>query len=104
MWLEKEFIDLVRKRGSEIILARGKSSAASAAHALIEAVRDTLHTTETNHCFSSGVISDGNGYGIEEGLIFSFPCQIKKWKNINCGWICRMNFWIPKLKHRKKNY
>ncbi|MDP1880960.1 MAG: malate dehydrogenase [Parachlamydiaceae bacterium] len=74
-WLENEFIEKVRKRGGEIILKRGKSSAASAADALLCAVKDTIHNTLTNHYFSSGVISEGNTYGIDEDLIFSFPCK-----------------------------
>lgn len=77
-WLEHQFVDQVRNRGAEIIQARGKSSAASAAHALIEAVRDTLNPDGVNPIFSSGVISDGNGYGIEDQLIFSFPCHLSE--------------------------
>lgn len=73
-WLEKDFIALVRNRGSAVIKIRGKSSAASAAQALIEAVKDVLHPTPLNQWFSSGVWTEGNCYGIHEDLIFSFPC------------------------------
>lgn len=74
-WLENEFMQLVQKRGAAIIQARGKSSAASAAQALIDAVRDTLHPTKGGEWFSAGTVSDGNPYGIEDNLIFSFPCR-----------------------------
>lgn len=74
-WLEKDFIGLVQKRGAAIIQARGKSSAASAASALIDAVRDRFFPTPEGKWFSAAICSDGNPYGIEEGLIFSFPCR-----------------------------
>jgi malate dehydrogenase len=76
-WLEKEFISLVQKRGAAIIQARGKSSAASAAHALIEAVKSLENETAKNQWFSSAVCTDKNSYGISENLIFSFPCRTK---------------------------
>lgn len=72
-WLEGEFIETVQKRGAEVIRARGKSSAASAANAIIDHVKAFMYETETGYWFSSGVFSKGNPYGIDEGLIFSFP-------------------------------
>lgn len=74
-WLEEEFISSVQKRGAAVIAARGKSSAASAASAAIDAVRSLVTPTAPGQWFSSGVCSDGNPYGIEENLIFSFPCR-----------------------------
>lgn len=74
-WLEKDFIPIVQKRGAEIINARGKSSAASAAQALIDAVREIWDPT--GHLFSSGVWAENNPYSIDEELIFSFPCFSK---------------------------
>lgn len=74
-WLENDFFDLIQKRGAAIIKARGKSSAASAAQAILDAVRDTLHPTQKGQWFSSAIDSSGNPYGIEDDLIFSFPCQ-----------------------------
>lgn len=74
-WLENEFINIVQKRGSEIIAARGKSSAASAANAAIDAMKAIITPTPQGQWFSSGVLSDGNSYGIQENLIFSFPCR-----------------------------
>lgn len=74
-WLENEFMPIVQKRGAAIIAARGKSSAASAASAALDAMRSILIPTQKGDWFSSGVCSDGNPYGIEQNLIFSFPCR-----------------------------
>ena len=74
-WLETDFIEQVQKRGAAIIKARGKSSAASAAKAILDAVRDTLIPTAGDNWFSTSLSTDGNPYGIEEQLIFSFPCR-----------------------------
>lgn len=74
-WLESEFFFKVQRRGAEIISARGKSSAASAASAAIDAMRSLLFPTQDKDFFSVARISDGNSYGIPAGLIFSFPCK-----------------------------
>jgi malate dehydrogenase/malate dehydrogenase (NADP+) len=74
-WLEKEFVKIVQNRGAEIINIRGKSSSASAAQAIIDAVRSIEFPTPTGQWFSMGVYSKGNSYGIDENLIFSFPCR-----------------------------
>ena len=71
-WLEGEFLTTVQKRGAAIIAARGKSSAASAANGAIDAVRSLYNPTRW--C-SMGVYSANNPYGIDEDLIFSFPCR-----------------------------
>ena len=70
-WIEGTFIPTVQKRGAAIIEARGLSSAASAANAAIDHVRDWV--MGTNEWVSMGVPSDGS-YGIPEGLMFGFPC------------------------------
>jgi malate dehydrogenase len=70
-WLRDTFIPTVAKRGAAIIEARGASSAASAANAAIDHVYDWVNGTEWT---SSSVVSDGS-YGVEEGLISSFPCR-----------------------------
>lgn len=75
-WLEGNFIEAVQKRGAAIIKARGKSSAASAAQAVLDAVRDTVSPTEEGQWFSSAILSNGNPYHIAENLIFSFPCRL----------------------------
>ncbi|GAB4233099.1 MAG: malate dehydrogenase [Chlamydiales bacterium] len=74
-WLQKDFIDKVQKRGAEIIAARGKSSAASAANAAIDSIRSLLQITPTDQWFSSAVLGIGNPYGVSEDIIFSYPCR-----------------------------
>jgi malate dehydrogenase len=74
-WLEKDLIEKIQKRGAEVIGARGKSSAASAANAALGAMRDILYPTPKGDWFSMGVYSKGNPYGINENLYFSFPCR-----------------------------
>ncbi|OLT52455.1 malate dehydrogenase [Cellulosimicrobium sp. CUA-896] len=71
-WLEQELIPTVAKRGAAIIDARGASSAASAANAAIDHVRDWVHGTPEGDWTSAGVVSDGS-YDVPEGLISSFP-------------------------------
>jgi malate dehydrogenase len=71
-WVEQEFIPTVQKRGAAIIEARGASSAASAANAAIEHVRDWVTGTPEGDWVSMAVPSDGS-YGVPEGLISSFP-------------------------------
>ncbi|MFL0808920.1 MAG: malate dehydrogenase [Agarilytica sp.] len=70
------FIPEVQQRGAAIIKARGASSAASAANAAIFHLRDWALGSAENDWVSMGVYSDGS-YGIEEGLIYSFPCVCK---------------------------
>lgn len=77
VWLEKDFISKVQKRGAAIIAARGKSSAASAASSAIDAMKAILTPTPPGKWFSSGVTAHGNPYGIDENLVFSFPCRSK---------------------------
>ena len=71
-WLENDFIPTVQKRGAAIIEARGASSAASAANAAIEHVHDWVLGTPDGDWVSMAVPSDGS-YGVEEGVIASFP-------------------------------
>ncbi|HOB05140.1 MAG TPA: malate dehydrogenase [Propionibacteriaceae bacterium] len=75
-WLENDFIPTVAKRGAAIIAARGSSSAASAANATIEHMRDWLLGSAEGDWVSMAVPSDGS-YGVQEGLISSFPCITK---------------------------
>lgn len=74
-WLEKDFIETVQKRGAAIIATRGKSSAASAANAAIDSIHSLMQPTPSDDWFSVGMYSSGNPYGIDEDLIFSFPCR-----------------------------
>jgi malate dehydrogenase len=71
-WIEKEFIPTVQQRGAAVIEARGLSSAASAANAAIDHVRDWMLGTPAGDWVSMGVCSDG-AYGVAEGLISGFP-------------------------------
>jgi malate dehydrogenase len=74
-WCEEIFVPAVQKRGAAVIAARGKSSAASAANAAIGAMRSLVVPTEKGNWFSSAFLSDGNGYGVQKGIVFSFPCR-----------------------------
>ena len=75
-WIEKEFIPTVQQRGAAIIEARGASSAASAANAALDHVRDWALGTPAGDWVSMAVCSDGS-YGVPEGLISGFPCTTK---------------------------
>ncbi len=78
-WIEETFIPTVAKRGAAIIEARGLSSAASAANATVEHMRDWVLGTPEGDWVSMAVPSDGS-YGVPEGLISSFPCTVKDGK------------------------
>ena len=72
-WVDSKFIPTVAKRGAAIIEARGASSAASAANAAIDHMRDWVNGSPDGDWVSMSVPSDGS-YGVAEGLISSFPC------------------------------
>jgi malate dehydrogenase len=80
-WLEKTFIPTVQKRGAAIIEARGLSSAASAANAAMDHVRDWIDGTRPGNWVSMGIPSDGS-YGIPEGVVYGYPvtCEGGKYK------------------------
>ena len=73
-WLREEFIQIVQQRGAAVIDARGLSSAASAANAALDHIVSVESATPEGDFFSAGVYSDGS-YGIDEGLMFSFPIR-----------------------------
>jgi malate dehydrogenase len=73
-WLEGEFLTTVQNRGTEVIKARGASSAASAANAAIVGVYNLTHDTPPGEYYSVGRCSQGE-YGVDPGLIFSFPSR-----------------------------
>jgi len=73
-WLKGAFIETVQKRGAAVIKARGLSSAASAANAVIDTVKSIITPTPEGEFFSAAVSSDGS-YGVESGLIFGFPLR-----------------------------
>jgi malate dehydrogenase len=71
-WIESQFIPTIQQRGAAIIQARGLSSAASAANAAMDHVRDWLSGTRDGDWVSMGIASDGS-YGIPEGVIYGYP-------------------------------
>ena len=75
-WCKDTFIPTVQQRGAAIIKARGASSAASAANAAVQAVWNLTHDTPEGETFSMCLASNGQ-YGVDEGLIFSFPCRVE---------------------------
>jgi malate dehydrogenase len=82
-WFTGSFIPTVQQRGASIIKARGLSSAASAANAAVDTVKALITPTHPDDCFSVAVCSDGS-YGIEKGLMFSYPIRSdgSKWSII----------------------
>lgn len=74
-WFRNEFTPTVATRGGALIKKSGKSSAASTAVSIADAIRSLVVPTPAGDCFASAVCSDGNPYGIQDGLIFSFPCR-----------------------------
>lgn len=75
-WLQGDFISTVQQRGAAIIKARGSSSAASAANAAMSSLHSLTFDTAENESFSIARCSQGE-YGVDEGLIFSYPCKVK---------------------------
>jgi len=73
-WLQGEFIETVQKRGAAIIKARGFSSAASAANAVVDGIYNLTHDTKDGETYSMCLASTGQ-YGVDAGLIFSYPCR-----------------------------
>ena len=78
-WVKDDFIPTVQQRGAAIIKARGLSSAASAASAAIDHIRDWALGTPGDDWVSMGIPSDGS-YGIKEGIIYSYPVRCAKGK------------------------
>ena len=73
-WLQGEFISVVQQRGAAIIAARGQSSAASAANAVIDTVRNV--TQPTGEVFSAAIPAPADGgYGVPEGVVFGYPLR-----------------------------
>jgi malate dehydrogenase len=80
-WIRDDFIPTVQKRGAAIIKARGASSAASAAAAAIDCIRDWVHGSRGDDWVSMAVASDGS-YGVREGVFYSYPvvCRDRGWE------------------------
>ena len=73
-WLLNDFISIVQQRGTAVIKVKGTSSAASAANAILDSIRSLINTTAKDNSYSIALCSEGQ-YGVDEGLIFSFPCR-----------------------------
>ncbi len=73
-WLKGDFLKTVQQRGAAIIKARGLSSAASAANAAIDGIRNLVTETAAGDTYSMCLASNGE-YGVDKGLIFSYPCR-----------------------------
>ncbi|KAL6838461.1 hypothetical protein ACP4OV_031706 [Aristida adscensionis] len=76
-WLEEEFTKTVQKRGGALIQKWGRSSAASTAVSIADAIKSLVNPTPEGDWFSSGVYTTGNPYGIAEDIVFSMPCRSK---------------------------
>ena len=75
-WLQGEFLTTIQQRGASIIKARGASSAASAANAVVDGIRNLVTETPDGTYYSMCLSSKGE-YGVDQDLIFSYPCQTK---------------------------
>jgi len=80
-WIKDTFLPTVQQRGAAIIKARGLSSAASAANAVVDTVRSLTIPTKAGDWFSVAICSDGS-YGIQKGLMYSYPIRSdgQKWE------------------------
>lgn len=78
-WLKGDFLKTVQQRGAAIIKARGASSAASAANAVVDGIRSLVTETPALETYSMCLSSNGE-YGVDKGLIFSYPCRTENGK------------------------
>lgn len=74
-WLENDFTPAIQTRGGLLIKKWGRSSAASTAVSIESAIKDLVNPTAEGDWFSTAVLSNGNPYGIQDGLVYSFPCR-----------------------------
>lgn len=85
-WAQGDFIETVQKRGAAIIKSRGASSAASAAHSVVESLRNLTNDTDGSDTDGDGkelysmALNSSGEYGIDPGLVFSFPCRTENGK------------------------
>jgi malate dehydrogenase len=96
-WFEENFIPTVQKRGAAIIKARGASSAASAANAAVQGIYSLTHDTPKGETFSMCLASNGQ-YGVDEELIFSYPCRVENGKIIVVEGVKHNEFGTEKFK------
>jgi malate dehydrogenase len=73
-WLQTTFLETIQQRGAAVIKARGASSAGSAANAIVDGISSIINDTPVGETYSMALVSNGQ-YGVDKGLIFSFPCR-----------------------------
>lgn len=100
-WTRETFIPTVAKRGAAVIAARGASSAASAANAVVDHMRDWVLGTADGDWTSMAVCSDGS-YGIEKGLIYSYPVTCKNGEWTIVTGVSTDDFIVSKMKESEK--
>jgi len=100
-WTRETFIPTVAKRGAAVIAARGASSAASAANAVVDHMRDWALGTADGDWTSMAVCSDGS-YGIEKGLIYSYPVTCKNGEWTIVSGLSTDDFIVSKMKESEK--
>jgi len=100
-WVENDFIPTVQKRGAAIIDARGLSSAASAANAAMNHVRDWIYGTPDGDWVSMGIPADGS-YGIAEGVLYGYPCVCRDGKYEIVKGIAQSEFSRPRMQATRK--
>jgi malate dehydrogenase (NADP+) len=76
-WLENDFTPAIQTRGGLLIKKWGRSSAASTAVSIADHIRNLVNPTPEGDWFSTAVLSNGNPYGIQDGIVYSFPCRSK---------------------------
>ena len=81
-YYEKDFVQKIATRGGAVIKARGASSAASAANAALNCMKDWIHGTKYGDWVSMAIpVPDNEPYGIKKGVVYSFPCTVDKQGN-----------------------
>jgi malate dehydrogenase len=74
-WIKQQWQPQIQTRGAEVIKSLGRSSAASAANATVELLRQIMHPTPKDQWYSSAVLTDGGPYDLESGILFGVPCR-----------------------------
>lgn len=107
IWLKEKFISIIQQRGAAVLKARGASSAASAANGVIQGLHNLITNTPAHESFSVCRSSEGE-YGVDKGLIFSFPCrtesgQLKVVENLALNEFSKAKFQttLDELRHER---
>jgi NAD-dependent malate dehydrogenase len=96
-WIQETFVSVVQNRGAEVLKLRKLSSAASAAKAIVDHLKSWLFGTSAGDWVSMAVVSDGS-YGVQKGLVFSYPVTISHTK-----WTIVPNLTISEFSQKKLN-